>query len=103
MIRLNVPNAKVVRNIKIGLIDDGGIPFSSTTFGITTRNYYDYNLAPETFFQGLSDGTPDSAYNISIENINSVLSHYIYLNVAIPYDFTFTGGTIRFAWFFDWA
>ena len=103
VLRLSAPNSITIKNIKIGLIETGGITFTNTTFGIETRNYYDKYIVPETYFLGISDETSTSIYNISVLNSTRTNSYYVYLNVKIPLNFIFKGGTIRLKWFFDFS
>lgn len=103
VLRLSAPDSITIKNIKIGLINSGCISFTNKTFGIETRNYYDKYIIPETYFQGISDETSTSAYNVEILNSTRTNSYYVYINVKIPLDFTFKGGTIRLKWFFDFA
>lgn len=101
--RLSLANALTVKNIKIALTDTGGIPFTTSTFGIESRNYKDDFLVPENYFQGISDGSVNSPYNIAIPNIGNTLSNYVYFNVKIPLDFTFVSKNIKLNWIFDYA
>ena len=101
---LRVPSGLGINNIKIGLIDSGGINFSNTTFGVETRSYLDYNIIPNTYFEGINtDKTANSPYNISIANNGALASQYVYLNVIVPNNHIFAGGTIRFKWFFSYV
>jgi len=103
IVQLYVPDAAAITNIRLALIDTGGIMFGSTTFGVDNRSFIDNNVVPESFFQGVSDKSVNSPYNISVANLNRLASEYIYLNVDIPIGQTFIAGTIRYQWLFDYA
>lgn len=100
--RLEVENSPSIKNIKIGLVDDGGITFTNTTFGITTSDYIDANIVPNTFFQGLSSSF-DSIYNIAVENKTRTTSNYIYLNFKIDKGEWPENGVITYKWWFDYS
>lgn len=102
IIRLEVPNAIVIRNIKLGLIETDPIKFAQSTFGIETRNYLDYNIIPEHYYQGLSSNST-SSYNIDIPNSTRTLSYYVYLNIIIPRNSILETGIIKYKWYFDYA
>lgn len=103
IIQLTVQNVAAITNIKLALIDTGGILFGSSVFGIDTREFIDSNVIPESFFLGVSDKSVNSSYNISISNLNRYSSEYVYLNVNIPIGQIFIAGTIRYQWIFDFA
>lgn len=102
IVRLNVAEAVVIRNIKIGLVDTGGIPFTTTTFGVEVRSSKDYNIVPDSFFQGISTGV-DSVFNIDVDNSTKTSSYYVYLNVKVPAGTSYDGDMIRYIWYFDFA
>ena len=54
IIYLNLPSSLGINNIKIGLIDTGGIKFSSKIFGIDSLNYIDFNHKPKNHFEGIN-------------------------------------------------
>jgi len=101
IVKLKVPNANAINNIKIGLIKDGGITFTNTTFGIIYLPYITENPEIDTYFQGISNGV-DSIYNISINNFDNYSSYYVYLNINLPSDNFLGKGIIRYTWFFDY-
>lgn len=104
IVSFSAPLATATRNIKIGLIDTGGITFTNTTFGITARDYIDYDITPSTYFQGVNtNGSETNAFNISVENKDSTSSYFVYLNIKLPQDYTLTTGILRYKWFFDYA
>jgi hypothetical protein len=103
IVQLNVPEIAGITNIRLALIDTGSIVFSNTRFGVETRGYIDTNVAPSEFFQGVSDKSENSPYNIAINNLNRFNSQYIYINVVVPNDDEFTSGTVRYQWLFDYA
>jgi len=103
IIQLYVPDAAAITNIRLALINTGGIVFGNSTFGIDTRSFIDLNVVPESFFQGVSNKSVNSPYNIKISNLNRSSSRYVYLNVNIPIGQEFIGGTIRYQWLFDYA
>jgi len=104
IVTLNVPRAKSINNIKIGLIKTGGIDFSTTTFGISNSPYLSTAIEPEEYFLGVnSEGTAANQYNISIPNKNDTTSDYVYLNINVPRDATPYPSVLRFRWFFDYA
>jgi len=103
IIQLYVPNAAAITNIQLALIDTGGIVFNTTTFGVDTRAFIDKNVVPESFFQGVSNKSINSQYNIGISNLNRLASEYVYLNFNVPNGQNFVAGTVRYQWLFDYA
>lgn len=100
---LRVPKGISINNIKIALIDTGGIIFGDTVFGLETRNYLDYNIVPTNYFEGINeDQSPTSEYNVDIPNNGLLESQYIYVNVTLPEDHLFGAGTVRYKWIFDY-
>lgn len=103
IIFLRVPSSLGINNIKLGLIDTGGINFTNSTFGVETLNYLDYNYTPSSFFDGVNeDKNATSSYNITVPNSGSFESQYIYLNVTLPNDHEMGAGVVRYKWFFDY-
>lgn len=103
IIFLSVPYAKTIDNIKIALIDTGGITFANTIFGVDSKSYIDYNV-PTSFFQGLNeDDDPNNLNNIVISNKDIKTSRYVYLNINVPAGLGIGSGVVRFKWFFDFA
>ena len=103
IIRLRVPNSLGIDNVKLALIDTGGIVYKNSTFGVETHSHLDYNIVPASYFGGVnSSKISDSVYNVSIPNSGALESQYVYLNVNLPQDHTFGGGSIRYKWFFDY-
>lgn len=102
IIKLKAPDAIVIKNIRLGLIDTGGIVFSNLLFGVETRNYYDKSLIPKNYFQGISTSS-NSEYNVVVPNSNSTTSNFVYLNVFMPQETQILAGSIRFKWWFDYA
>ena len=95
--------AQAITNIKLGLINTGGLPFANDVFGITTSPVFDENIVPATYFQGVNtDGLATNIYNISINNLNTVTSEYVYLNINLPKNADFGAGVVRLKWFFDY-
>ena len=103
IIQLFVPGAAAITNIRLALIDTGGIVFNTSTFGIDTRAFIDTNVVPESFFQGVSNKSNSSPYNVNISNLNRLASEYVYLNINVPIGQEFISGTIRYQWLFDYA
>jgi hypothetical protein len=95
--------AKAITNIKLGLVNTGGLVFVNNIFGIATYPAIDENLIPTTYFQGVNtDGLATNAYNIDIDNLNNIMSEYVYLNINLPNNADFGAGVIRLKWFFDY-
>ena len=104
IIYLNAHNAQTINNIRIALVDTGGIVFAPQTFGIDFRGYIDYNLVPETYFQGVNtDNSPTNLFNISVGNLDNLTSQYVYLNVRMPVNQAVQAGVCRMRWYFEWA
>lgn len=104
IIYLRVPYSQAINNIKIALINAGNITFTTSTFGIEIRNYLDYNLGIENYFQGINiDNSPDNVNNISVSNHDNVSSQYVYLNIKLPLGQSISGNVVRLKWFFDYA
>jgi hypothetical protein len=104
IIYLKVPTSIAIQNIRLALVDCGGLSFEDTNFGVETRPYLDYNIVPSTNFSGVNEARDvNSIYNISVNNKDFQTSDYVYLNVSIPRDQLFGTGTIRYKWFFDYA
>ena len=101
--QLFVTDVAAITNIRLALIDTGGIVFDNSIFGVETRGLIDNGVTPESFFQGVSDKDPDSSFNISVSNFNRFSSQYVYLNINIPRGQTFISGTVRYQWLFDFA
>jgi len=103
IVQLFIPDVAAITNIRLALIDSGGIVFGNSTFGVDTRGFIDQNVIPESFFQGVSDKTENSPYNIQVNNLNRLSSVYMYLNVNVPIGQEFIAGTVRYQWLFDYA
>ena len=103
IVQLFVPNVAAITNIRLALIDTGGIVFNSTTFGFDTRGFIDTNVVPESFFEGVSDKSENSPYNKTITSFNRFSSTYVYLNINLPKGQPFISGTVRYQWIFDYA
>lgn len=103
IIYLNVPFANAIRNIKIGLMDTGSVPFATTSFGIVTREDLDYNISPDRYFTGLSDGTATNVNNVAVLNAGETFSQYVYINMKVPDNQSVGDGIVKLIWFFDYA
>lgn len=103
IVQLNVPDAAAITNIRLALINTGGVVFNSLIFGVDTRSFIDSSVIPESFFEGVSDKNVNSPYNVAIPNLNRLSSHYVYLNINVPVGQDFISGTIRYQWLFDYA
>ena len=103
IIQLFVPDVAAITNIRLALIDTGGIVFGPSTFGVDSRSFVDENVVPESFFLGVSDKSVNSIYNVPVTNLNRLSSEYIYININIPIGQDFIAGTIRYQWLFDFA
>jgi len=94
---------KAFTNIKIGLINTGGLSFTNDLFGITTSPAFDTNLVPDEYFEGVnSTGLASNEYNIDVDNRTSTVSEYVYLNINLPANANFGAGVVRYKWFFDY-
>lgn len=101
---LKVPSSIGINNIRLALIDCGGLTFGDTKFGVEIQSFIDYNIIPSGEFSGVNEiKDSNSIYNISVANNDLQSSKYVYLNVTIPREQTFGTGTIRYLWFFDYA
>ena len=103
IVQLLVSDVAAITNIRIALISTGGITFGDEVFGIEARGFIDNNVTPESFFEGVSDKSENSQYNIAIQNFNRFSSQYVYLNINIPIGQEFIAGTVRYQWLFDFA
>jgi len=103
IIYLRVPSSIGINNIKIALIDTGGVEFQNNIFGVETLSHLDYNYVPSSFFQGVnSDKSANNAYNVDVPVNGPFQSQYVYLHVNLKLGQLFQGGTIRYKWFFDY-
>lgn len=100
ILKLVAPDAIILRNIRIGLIDAGGLNFSNIK--IETLEYKDLSFTPDVALTGLSDGK-DSDYNIDVDSDGRNESVYVYVNVNVPRNYSMNNGVLRFKWFFDWS
>ena len=101
---LHVPSATAIVNIRLGLIDSGGLSVQQNTFGVTSQGSIDQNLEPEEYFSGLNTtGNAADENNVDIANRDFYTSDYVYLNVSLPKNQDFGTGVIRYRWYFDYA
>lgn len=105
VIRLNVPWAKNIKNIRLGVTDAsvlGGFPPGIIKFG--TSSVFIPSYEPSEDFEGINTtDLSDDSYNKTVENTsypNSRISDYVYLTVSLPEKY-FGSGTFQFKWFFD--
>ena len=103
IVQLSVPDVLAINNIRLALIDTGGIVYGSTTFGFDTRKFIDSQLTPESFFEGVSDKSQNSPHNLTVDNLNKKATDFVYLNFNVPIGQNFISGTIRYQWLFDYA
>jgi hypothetical protein len=103
-VALNIPHTSAIQNVKLALIDTGGIEFADNIFGITTSSELRADITPMSYFQGINlDNSELNIYNVFIGNRSYSASNYVYLNVNLPRDNFLGSGVIRFKWFFDYA
>ena len=104
IIYLNVPSAIAITNIRLGLMEAGGIDLQAETFGVDSNISLDTNFVPDSYFTALNK-TDESTneHNIDIGNKDYYTSEYVYLNVSLPLDQDLGTGVIRYKWFFDYA
>ena len=104
IIRLKVPWAKKISNIKLGLVDEGLINgFQPGVIKIGTSPVFSTSDIPSEYFQGINTtDLSDDEYNISIPNSNenSNFSDYVYLSISLPERY-FGSGIFKLKWFFD--
>ncbi len=104
IIALKLPYAKALKNIRLGLVDTGGLEFTTNRFGVYSSSNFDENIVPTTYFQGINTNKLESSiYNVTIDSNGSTMSDYVYLNVKMPEYNTMRSGTIRYKWFFDYS
>ncbi len=106
ILALNIPFAKGIKNIRIGLTNTGGLTFTNTTFGINSSIELRSDITPDYNFQGINtkDPTPtDTDYTIAIDNRDKFNSAYVYLNVKIPLDQRLGFGIICYKWWFNYC
>ena len=104
IVALRVPNARGIRNVRLALIDTGGLEFTINRFGVYSTYQLDENIVPTTYFQGINKKRLAShKNNIIIGSRNNTTSDYVYLNVKMPSDNVMMSGTIRYKWFFDYS
>jgi len=103
IVQLFVPDVAAITNIRLALINTGGIVFGTSTFGVDSRSFIDANVVPESFFTGVSNKSVNSPHNVPVANLNRLTSEYMYLNFNVPIAQNFIAGTIRYQWFFDYA
>jgi len=104
VISLSVPDVIAIKNIKIGLINSGGITFSNDVFGIATSSELRSDIEPDTYFQGVNtSGLITSSYNIAVPNKDKHSSTYVYLNAKLQSSKTVGTGLVKYSWFFDYA
>jgi len=104
VVALNVPNTKAIDNIRIALMDTGGLTFTTSTFGYSTSVELKDSITPEYYFQGInSSKSSTSPYNVSIKNRDYFNSEYVYLNIHMPSHNAIRVGVIKLCWFFDYA
>ncbi|MFA5312386.1 MAG: hypothetical protein WC375_03580 [Methanomassiliicoccales archaeon] len=99
-----VNNVPGIQNLRLGLVNTGVIPFTDKTFGIGVSSSDLDAFEPTEYFQGVnSTASSDSEYNIAIPTQSLNSSQHIYLNVALPRNYHYQLGQIRYKWFFDYA
>jgi len=104
IITLNIPFSRAITNIKLGLMETGGITFGNSIFGLATSPLINVNIDTASYFQGINTtDLASNSYNISIPNKTQTTSDYVYLNITLPDGNTLGTGVIRFKWFFDYA
>ena len=104
IIYLKVPSSSAINNIKLGLIDCGGLDFSLISIGVETRTSIMSTISYSSYFKGINNSNdPYSPYNISIGNKDLYTSNYVYINLTLPRDQIIGSGVMRFKWFFDYS
>ena len=102
IVSLEVVHADAIGNIKLGLINAGGIAFSNDIFRIASSSELSDSIVPDQFFQGINaEESEISIYNISIDNRLNNVSDFVYLSINLPIDNFLGEGVVRFKWFFD--
>lgn len=102
IIRFEASGISQITQIKLGLIDIKDITFGTEVFGIHPSYYFNPQIHIGTYFQGVSDGTSSSPYNVDIPNKTSKTSYYVYLNITLPRDTSIEAITLNYRWFFEY-
>jgi len=101
---LRVPYSTAIGNVKIALIDSGGVPVQATTFGLAHSSILLPDVEPTNYFQGVNDDDlSTNSFNISVGNKRNTESEYVYLFLNLPRNSQIETGVIRYKWFFDYA
>lgn len=105
VIRLNVPWAKSIKNIRLGLTDSSLLHgFSPGILKFGTSPTFIPSYQPSEDFEGINDtDTSDDDYNKIVNNSsypNGKISDYVYLTVSLPERY-FGAGHFQLKWFFD--
>jgi len=103
IIKLDVSGVYQITHIKLGITDIKDITFGNKVFGIYSSYYFNPKIPITTYFQGVSDGTSASPYNVDINNKDSKSSIYVYLNVNLPKDTSIEAIVLKYRWFFDYS
>jgi hypothetical protein len=104
IVGLNIPTVSAIQNIKIALVDAGGIEFANGIFGVEAFTELRGDLEPTTYFQGVNDDDSElNVYNVEVPTRTNIASTYVYLNVTLPQDHTLGTGVIRYKWYFDYS
>lgn len=103
IVYLKVPNASKIYNIKIALIDTGGMSFANNTFGVISLPYIDYNKIPNIYFTGVNTSNSPNAHYVSVNTMGNNFSEYVYLNITMPSNQRMGSGIVRYKWQFDYA
>ena len=104
VVQLSIPFSKAITNVKLALINSGGITFANNIFGITSSVELRSDITPSSYFQGINtNNSPSNSYNISIPNNIQDTSDYVYLNISLPRGNSLGEGVTRFRWYFDYS
>jgi len=104
ILSLNVPNVNAINNIRLALINNGGITFTTSTFGVGTSAEIRSDIRPTSYFQEINvDKVATSSYNIPVANLDYFNSEYVYLNIKLPQNNFLGQGVVRYCWFWDYS
>lgn len=104
IVSLFAPSVKAINNIKLALIDTGGVIFDENLFGITSGANLNFSIVPSSYFIGVNeDDSTTNNYNVVIANRDPNTSDYVYLNLKLPLNNFIGHGVCRLKWYFDYS